>query len=233
MVQTQRLEENLYAFFDGHVRQFLLVGPDRALLLDTGYDRSHLREAVRAVTDKPVQVLLTHGDPDHAGGLVDFAEAWLQERDWPLVKAPVKLHPLHQGDTFVCGDYRLEVVEIPGHTYGSVAFLDRGKGLLFPGDSVQKDGPIYLFGNHRNVGLYIESQRTLLALVGEVRTVYPCHHDCPIDPVYISRNLEDALALQAGTLPSEPAPGLPCRTYRGKWTAFYCTEADRCRTAGN
>lgn len=84
MVQTQRLEENLYAFFDGHVRQFLLVGPDRALLLDTGYDRSHLGEAVRAVTDKPVQVLLTHGDPDHAGGLVDFDEAWLQERDWPL-----------------------------------------------------------------------------------------------------------------------------------------------------
>ena len=75
MVQTQRLEENLYAFFDGHVRQFLLVGPDRALLLDTGYDRSHLGEAVRAVTDKPVQVLLTAAGVAATGFLISLLAA--------------------------------------------------------------------------------------------------------------------------------------------------------------
>lgn len=229
MLQTQQLEEHLYAFTDGHVRQFLLTAPDKALLLDTGYDHSPVREAVAAITDAPVQVLLTHGDPDHAGGLANFAEGWLHEADWPLVKAPVTLHPLHEGDVFCCGDFRLEVVEIPGHTYGSVAFLDRAKGLLFSGDSVQKDGPIYLFGAHRNLNLYLASQQKLLDLADGVRTVFPCHHDCPIGPAYIGKNLQDAQALRAGTLSSTPTPGMPCRTYQGRWTAFYCTEADRAR----
>ena len=36
-------------------------------------------------------------------------------------------------------------------------------------------------------------------------------------------------AMRAGSLPSEPTPGMPCRTYHGQWTDFYCTEADRTR----
>ncbi|MEE0799856.1 MAG: MBL fold metallo-hydrolase [Gemmiger sp.] len=226
---TQKIQDHLYLLDDGRVRQFLITGEDRALLLDTGFADSHLLPAVRAVTDAPLTVLLTHGDPDHAGGLADFEEAWLNEKDWPLVQAPVRLHPLREGDTFCCGGFRLETVEIPGHTYGSVAFADRSRRLLFAGDSVQKEGPIYLFGKHRSVSLYLESQRRLLTMAGEFDTVLPCHHDCPIDPVWIGRNLEDAEALQAGRLPSEPHPTLPCRVYQGRWTAFYCTEEDRLR----
>ena len=38
--------------------------------------------------------------------------------------------------------------------------------------------------------------------------------------------LEDARALLAGTLPHPHTPGMPCDTYQGQWTAFYCTEED-------
>lgn len=43
--------------------------------------------------------------------------------------------------------------------------------------------------------------------------------------------LEDDRALLAGTLPHPHTPGMPCDTYQGQWTAFYCTEADRMRPA--
>lgn len=229
MLQTQALADNLYMLYDGMVRQFLLTAPDKALLLDTGFAGSQVLEAVRGLTDAPVQVLLTHGDPDHAGGLEEFAEAWLHEKDWHLVHGSTRLHPLREGDTFTCGDYRLEVIEIPGHTYGSVAFADWDKGMLFAGDSVQKEGPIYLFGAHRNLGLYIQSQEKLARMAHRFRTVYPCHHACPVTPDYIAKNLEDARALRAGTLTGQPTPGMPCLTYQGQWTAFFCTEEDRLR----
>lgn len=226
MVQTRKLREDLYCFEDGHVRQFLFVGADKALLLDTGYGAQPLLPAIRALTSAPVQVVLTHADPDHAGGLGEFEEAWLHEADWPLVHSHTRLHPLREGDVFVCGDYRLEVIEIPGHTGGSVALADRAKRLLFAGDSVQKDGPIYLFGSHRCVSRYIESQRKLAAMAGDFDWVFPCHHDCPIGPQYIDGDLQDALAMQAGQLPATPETGMPCFTYRGRWTAFYCTPED-------
>ena len=225
----QRLQEDLYMLDDGRVRQFLILGSNAALLLDTGFTDSDVLTAVRTVTDAPLQVLLTHGDLDHAGGLGNFEEAWLHEKDWNLVHASTRLHPLREGDTFCCGDWKLQVIEIPGHTYGSVAFADFEKKVLFSGDSVQKGGPIYLFGSHRNLNLYIQSQRKLEAMACRFETIYPCHHFCPVTPDYIGKNRQDAEALQAGILPDEPTPGMPCRTYHGRWTDFYCTEEDRVR----
>lgn len=225
----QRLQEDLYMLDDGRVRQFLILGSNTALLLDTGFTDSDVLTAVRTVTDAPLQVLLTHGDLDHAGGLGNFEEAWLHEKDWNLVHASTRLHPLREGDTFCCGDWKLQVIEIPGHTYGSVAFADFEKKVLFSGDSVQKGGPIYLFGSHRNLNLYIQSERKLEAMACRFETIYPCHHFCPVTPDYIGKNRQDAEALQAGILPNEPTPGMPCRTYHGRWTDFYCTEEDRVR----
>ena len=187
----------------------------------TGFADSHVAEAARKITRLPLTVVLTHGDPDHAGGLDAFRSARLHPADWRLVTAQVRLEPLKEGDVFECGAYRLETIEIPGHTYGSVAFFDREKKLLLPGDSVQKDGPIYMFGNHRNLDLYIESQKKLLALADHVETILPCHHDRPIDPGYIEKNLKDAIDLREGRLAGVKHPTLPCCSYKGKWTEFY------------
>ena len=40
---------------------FLLVGTERALLIDTGIGVGDLKAAVEKITDKPVTVVITHG----------------------------------------------------------------------------------------------------------------------------------------------------------------------------
>lgn len=221
MTNVKLFMENFYILDDGRVRQFLITGEEEALLIDTGFADGQVHQAVRRLTSLPVRVVLTHGDVDHAGGLKDFGEGFLHRADWHLVKDRVSLKPLEEGDVFLCGGYCLEVVEIPGHTYGSVAFLDRERKLLLPGDSVQKDGPIFMFGDHRSLDLYIESQKKLCALADQVETILPCHHPYPVEPEYIRRNLEDAVDLKNGRLKGTEHPALPCLSYRGKWTEFY------------
>lgn len=112
------------------------------------------------------------------------------------------------------------MLHIPGHTPGSIALLDREHGLLLPGDSIQKEGTIYMFGPRRNLERYLESLRELQPLEGKIRQILPSHGECPIEPVYLSRVLEDALALRDGKLSGEPHPTLPCRICMGKWTGF-------------
>ena len=48
---------------------FLLVGEEKALLIDTGTGVFDLPLLLKTLTDKPVQVVLTHGHPDHAGAI--------------------------------------------------------------------------------------------------------------------------------------------------------------------
>ena len=211
MIKTTLFMENFYILDDERVRQFLITGEDKALLIDTGFEDSHVYEAVRQITDLPVEVIMTHGDMDHTGGLSDFGACRLHRADWHLVKdKTIRLEPLSEGDVFQCGGYCLRTIEIPGHTLGSTAFFDEEKGLLLSGDSVQKPGPIYMFGDWRS-----------LALKDRIKTILPCHHEYPIGPEYIGYNLKDAEALKNGELTGERHPYLPCSSFRGQWTEFY------------
>ena len=54
------------------VNIFLLEGEDSAALIDTGCGICDLAQAVRELTDKPLRILLTHGHPDHNGGVYQF-----------------------------------------------------------------------------------------------------------------------------------------------------------------
>lgn len=53
---------------------YLVVGTDKAMLIDTGYGYGNLREAVKSVTEKPLLIVNTHGHCDHVGGNGQFEE---------------------------------------------------------------------------------------------------------------------------------------------------------------
>lgn len=221
MLKTRELFAGLYALEDERVRQFLVIGEERALLFDAGFADSGVLKTVRALTDLPIDVVMTHGDPDHSGGLADFGSCRMNAGDWPLVKdGSVQLAPLDEGEIVTCGDYRFRVIAIPGHSAGSLAFYDEAKGILLAGDSVQSGGPIFMFGGHRDLDAYIASLEKMERMIQADVTVLPCHSACPIDAGFIARDLADARALRDGALASDPHPALPCRVYHGEATDF-------------
>ena len=65
---------------------FLCVGSERALLIDTGTGVCDLKAEVAKLTDKPYDVVLTHGHVDHAGGMGAFEKVYIHEKDVQMVK---------------------------------------------------------------------------------------------------------------------------------------------------
>ena len=47
----------------------------------------------------------------------------------------IRTYPIFEGDVFDLGGVEIEVAEIPGHTNGTVVFLDRARRILFSGDA--------------------------------------------------------------------------------------------------
>ncbi|WP_041138295.1 MBL fold metallo-hydrolase [Beduini massiliensis] len=213
--------QDIYILDDQRVREFLILGRDHAVLIDTGFSDTPILDEVRKITALPVQVILTHGDGDHIGNLSQFKECCFHQADEAKINPTIPFHSLKEGDIIDIGDYHFKIIEIPGHTYGSIALLELQHHWLIVGDTVQKDGPIYMFGEHRNLDQYIESLKKLANMKEQIRTILPSHHDCPISPDYIDYCLEDAKRLKDGQLESSPHPKMPCREYRGVHVHFY------------
>lgn len=226
-VTVNKLGENLYELLEGFVRCFLMVGTEHALLLDTGAETLDLQAVVREITPLPIKVYLTHADGDHIAASNYFDEIHINMEDAPLFAQKlgdyiVKLVPITEGERIDIGGYTFETVFLPGHTRGAVAYLCLENGFLFVGDSVQ-EGPLFLFGAHRNVDNFITSTRKLLAIKDRITAVYPCHHTCPLGADYIDYTLRDVLALKAGELEALPCdrPDLPCQLFHGERVSFY------------
>lgn len=63
---------------------YLLIGSEKAVLIDTGLGVGNIRAEVARLTDKPVQVVTTHVHWDHIGGHGLFPDiaVFAAEQDW-------------------------------------------------------------------------------------------------------------------------------------------------------
>ena len=84
---VQIVAENVYAFDEfGVDMMYLVVGSDKAMLVDTGSGLGPLKAAVSELTDKPVFVANTHGHVDHTMGNYEFDEIYLNEKDVEMMQ---------------------------------------------------------------------------------------------------------------------------------------------------
>lgn len=65
---------------------YLVVGSERALLIDTMNGHVNLKKEVEKLTDKPVDVINTHGHPDHVHGNIYFEEVYIHPGDLKLAE---------------------------------------------------------------------------------------------------------------------------------------------------
>lgn len=69
---------------------FVIVGEERALVLDSGTGIGDLRGVIEnRITDKPYDVVLTHNHGDHIGGAGFFETVWIHEADSDWSDLPV------------------------------------------------------------------------------------------------------------------------------------------------
>ena len=64
----------------------VIIGKDKALVLDTGYGIGNIYEEVRKITNLPLLIIDSHGHMDHTGGNYLFKEVYIHSQDLALVK---------------------------------------------------------------------------------------------------------------------------------------------------
>ena len=92
-VEVYPFRENLYGLFTqncdgaGDVWMFLIVGSERALLIDTAFGLGDLKGLVEYLAGgKPVTVVNTHGHVDHAYGNCQFDKVYCHKYGIPYLK---------------------------------------------------------------------------------------------------------------------------------------------------
>jgi glyoxylase-like metal-dependent hydrolase (beta-lactamase superfamily II) len=223
--EVYRLTEDTYAIYEPYQFQeaisYLVLGEQRAALVDTGNGIGDIHAVVSELTDLPVIVLLTHEHPDHYGGASAFEEVALldipeaierveagvpNERARRSITGDEVWHPLPEGvdaETFHVpgvvptrlltdgeivrlGARDLEVIATPGHSPGSVCYLDRDRRLLFTGDHFYP-GPLYAFGGGVDLETYLASNDRIAARVDEYDHVLSGHNEPWVPASVIAR----------------------------------------------
>ena len=199
----------LYLLDEAHsATGYLVIGSEKACVIDTMCGECNLLEEVRKLTDKPLIVVNTHGHGDHIIGNVYFDEAYINFKDLPVVemftsnpefieeteKYGVKIPPFKEikgGDTIDLGDKTLEVINLPGHTPGGILLLLKEDRILFTGDGInhhlwmQLDGclPLHEYVKELDKVMYLENEADII-LHGHAR-------DC--DDISLMRCLRDGI----------------------------------------
>lgn len=177
----------LPAFSDNYL--WLVHDGRDALVVDPG-DAAPVREALERAQLTLRSILVTHHHPDHVGGVAELVRATGATVWGPaLEKMPVPVTPLRGGDTVQTLGLTFEVIDVPGHTAGHIAFycaaMD-GAPLLFCGDTLFSGGCGRLFEG--TPAQMHASLARLAALPGSTRVC--CAHEYTLSNLAFARAVE-------------------------------------------
>ena len=155
-IKVKQLNPHVYLMDDaGESTGYVVVGDKKALVIDTMNGHEDVKAVVREITDLPITVVNTHGHCDHIFGNIFFEEAYLHPADLSLAEKHanfedfvaetkekgLSMPPFREirgGDVIDLGGLTVEVIDLPGHTAGSILLLLKEDRILFTGDAVNR-----------------------------------------------------------------------------------------------
>lgn len=207
----------LRAFADNYI--WLLHDARQAWVVDPG-DAAPVQKALDEAGLDLAGILVTHHHPDHVGGIDALRPRLRGQVHGPArERIPAPLRALVEGDEVVVLGARFEVLEVPGHTAGHIAFFQRSEApglplatpLLFCGDTLFSGGCGRLFEG--TPAQMHDSLTRLAALPAETRVC--CTHEYTLSNLRFAEAVENENpALQAyrarcEALRAEDRPTLP------------------------
>lgn len=100
--------------------------------------------------------------------------------EFPRLYEP-EILPLHDGMEFDLGGTELEIWAAPGHTAGSVCIYDRGRRLLFAGDTVI-DCALLIFEQSTDIETYMKTLELLKSRKALCDKIFCSHFDGAVPP---------------------------------------------------
>lgn len=174
---------------------YLVIGRQRAILIDAGLGVGHLRAFVENLTSLPLTVLLTHGHIDHAPGATEFVKVYLNSADQALYRSQCSLAD-RQG--YLKGNLRYRYEEL---TAGSFVEEDR---LLITGDCCNNF--TFLFGPE---AAPVEAYRETVVqvrdrLTGRYDRIFVSHHGPELPVTLLDEMIELCDQVLAGDTDDVP-----------------------------
>jgi glyoxylase-like metal-dependent hydrolase (beta-lactamase superfamily II) len=208
----------------------LIVGSQRALLVDTGSSPSHgrmIRASLSAVCDRPLAaVVVTHWHYDHAFGLGAFndlpkiahdsVQSRLSSAEAAADAMRLDLDPreLAQPDREIAvataidlGDRRVEIAHLGrGHTDGDLVVVVPDADLLFAGDLLESAAPPS-FGPDSVPDEWPATLDAVIGLMTATTLAVPGHGE-PVDREFVFEQ-RGWIAARAAERRTPPGPTLP------------------------
>ena len=170
---------------------YLVIENGRAAVVDPSQADPVLR-AIDEARVKLTEIWLTHHHWDHIGGIEPLIEECPIEHvrgsryDADHHRTPRQTDALSDGDSFDFAGTTVDIVEIPGHTLGAIAFITEGN--LFSGDT------LFIAGCGRVFEGTMEMMSQSLA---KLRSLPPntkvwCGHEYTINNLRFAKTIEPA-----------------------------------------
>lgn len=174
-----------YGGFNSDENMYLVEGDQKAILFDAGMGKGDLAGYVKTLTNKPIEVAITHGHGDHIGQLNQFQESvvYMSEKDKEKLPKDLNLSKfkwVKEGDVLDLGAGRgFEVLELPTHTPGSLLFLNATDKVLVTSDAVGSGTMVWAFSvPFKDLSIYANALKNIEAKIKNLDglTLFVGHH---------------------------------------------------------
>lgn len=226
--QEQITEHIKRIYGAGDACMYYIEGDTKGILVDTAYGVGDLKGYIDSITTKPYEVVVTHGHADHANGIAQFSEVYLNRKDRELytIKTDIGLRrtmlkrtipdidtypdsmfqpvfsgrflDLEDGMVFNLGGVLAQVIAAPGHTQGMMVLLVREDRTILFGDACGVC--TFLFKPESStVKTYCETLKKLKTYEPSYDCVLRQHGTCESPKSILEDNLDVANDILNGT----------------------------------